>query len=118
MTCALEIGRWIASLDARAIPANVSRACTDTVIDTLGLSVAARNTDYIAALEQSWATPGRCRIFGSNAVADAPTAAMINGTAAHGEDFDNTFEGCPNPLGRGHRPVDRSDSGSREQDCR
>jgi 2-methylcitrate dehydratase PrpD len=95
MTCALEIGRWIESLDVGVIPAAASRACTDTVIDTLGLSVAARQTDYVAALEQSWEAQGPCTVFGSAARVDAPTAAMINGTAAHGEDFDNTFEGCP-----------------------
>jgi 2-methylcitrate dehydratase PrpD len=93
--CALQIGQWISSLDVCDVPIDAARACTDTVIDTLGLSVAARNTDYIAALEQSWTAQGPCRVFGSTTRADAPTAAMINGTAAHGEDFDNTFEGCP-----------------------
>jgi len=93
--CALTIGAWIETLEARDLPAAVTRACADTVIDTLALSVAARATDYVAALAQSWTSPGPCRVFGSAARVDAPTAAMINGTAAHGEDFDNTFEGCP-----------------------
>ncbi len=88
-------GDWLESLDSASLPADVVGACADTVIDTLALSIAARDTDYAQALQQSWTAPGPCTVLGSNALLDAANAAMINGTTAHGEDFDNTFEGCP-----------------------
>ncbi|MBI1965987.1 MAG: MmgE/PrpD family protein, partial [Betaproteobacteria bacterium] len=40
-------------------------------------------------------TDGRCTAIGHAAGFDAGTAALVNGTAAHGEDFDDTFEGGP-----------------------
>lgn len=92
---AAELGAWLEGLDSGGLPRDVVRACADTVIDTLGLSIAARGTDYVGALHESWAAQGPCTVLGSDAPLDATSAAMINGTAAHGEDFDNTFEGCP-----------------------
>ena len=89
------LSRWIAGLETSDLPATVVDACIDTVIDTLGLAVAARETDYVSALLQSWTADGPCTVIGSRYTRDAGAAAMINGTAAHGEDFDNTFEGCP-----------------------
>src|SRR5262249_1973916 len=38
---------------------------------------------------------GRCTAIGHDGSFHAEDAAMINGTAAHGEDFDDTFEGGP-----------------------
>jgi len=92
---ATELGAWLEELDSTSLPRDVARACADTVIDTFGLSIAARDTDYVSALRESWTAPGPCTVFGSDKRLDAASAAMINGTAAHGEDFDNTFEGCP-----------------------
>ncbi len=90
-----ELGTWLSTLESRRLPADVVRACADTVIDTLALSIAARNTDYALALRESWTAQGSCTVLGSERTLDAASAAMINGTTAHGEDFDNTFEGCP-----------------------
>ncbi len=95
MPIAKELGTWISKLDPASLPAEVVRACADTVIDTLALSIAARDTDYARALRASWTAQGPCSVLGSDASLDAASAAMINGTTAHGEDFDNTFEGCP-----------------------
>ena len=92
---ATELGAWLEELESTSLPRDVARACADTVIDTLGLSIAARDTDYVSALRESWTALGPCTVFGSDKRLDAASAAMINGTAAHGEDFDNTFEGCP-----------------------
>jgi 2-methylcitrate dehydratase PrpD len=92
---ATELGAWLEALDSTRLPRDVERACADTVIDTLGLSIAARKSDYVNALRESWTALGPCTVFGSDKRLDAASAAMINGTAAHGEDFDNTFEGCP-----------------------
>ncbi len=89
------LAEWIESVRVESLPADVVRACADTVIDTVGLSLAARRTDYVVALRNAWTGEGGCTVLGWSEKRDAPSAAMINGTAAHGEDFDNTFEGCP-----------------------
>jgi 2-methylcitrate dehydratase PrpD len=89
------LAAWIESVSAAELPQTVTRACADTVIDTVGLSIAARHTDYVGALREAWPAAGPCTVFGWSERRDTASAAMINGTAAHGEDFDNTFEGCP-----------------------
>lgn len=91
----MALARWIAELDTSALPRAVTRSSSDTIIDTVGLAFAARNADYVAALRRAWPTPGDCTVIGLPDRLDAAAAATINGTAAHGEDFDNTFEGCP-----------------------
>jgi len=92
---AVSLAQWIDALPSAELPEAVTKACADTLIDTIGLAFAARNTDYVAALRSSWPTEGPCTVIAATDRRAAEAAAMINGTAAHGEDFDNTFEGCP-----------------------
>ena len=92
---AVTLADWIERLPGRALPAAVTRAVADSLIDTAGLAVAARGADYVAAVRESWTGTGPSTIIGSPERRPPEAAAMINGTAAHGEDFDNTFEGCP-----------------------
>jgi 2-methylcitrate dehydratase PrpD len=63
--------------------------------DVAGLCVAARNTDYVRAALAGWEAHGGCTALGHARALDAAGAAFVNGTAAHGEDFDDTFEGGP-----------------------
>src|SRR5688572_30500012 len=65
------------------------------LIDVAGLCVAARNTDYMGAALSAWESSGGCTALGHARALDAGGAAFVNGTAAHGEDFDDTFEGGP-----------------------
>ena len=65
------------------------------LIDVAGLCVAARNTDYVGAALSAWESGGGCTAIGHARALDAGGAAFVNGTAAHGEDFDDTFEGGP-----------------------
>ena len=94
-TVSATLSRWLAALEPARVPDAVKAASIDTVIDTTGLCIAARNTDYVRALIAGWDGEGDCTALGHGAGFGATGAAMINGTAAHGEDFDNTFEGCP-----------------------
>src|SRR5438067_6345440 len=48
-----------------------------------------------AAVRQKCQEEGRCTAIGHARPMSAAGAAFINGTAAHGEDFDDTFEGGP-----------------------
>jgi len=65
------------------------------LIDVAGLCVAARNTDYVRAALDGWEASGGCSAIGHARALDSGGAAFVNGTAAHGEDFDDTFEGGP-----------------------
>jgi 2-methylcitrate dehydratase PrpD len=65
------------------------------LIDVAGLCVAARNTDYVRAALAGWEASGSCSAIGHARALDSGGAAFVNGTAAHGEDFDDTFEGGP-----------------------
>ncbi len=65
------------------------------LIDITGLCVAARKTDYVLAALKSWESTGACTAIGHERALDSAGAAFVNGTAAHGEDFDDTFEGGP-----------------------
>jgi 2-methylcitrate dehydratase PrpD len=65
------------------------------LIDVAGLSVAARDTDYVRAALDGWEASGHCTAIGHERGLDSAGAAFVNGTAAHGEDFDDTFEGGP-----------------------
>jgi 2-methylcitrate dehydratase PrpD len=84
-----------AAVSADALPPKVRSRCEDLLIDVAGLCVAARATDYTRALIASVDDGGRCTAIGHAGAFHAEDAAMINGTAAHGEDFDDTFEGGP-----------------------
>ena len=63
--------------------------------DVAGLCVAARRTDYVRASLAGWEASGGCTAIGHSRTLDAAGAAFVNGTAAHGEDFDDSFEGGP-----------------------
>jgi 2-methylcitrate dehydratase PrpD len=87
------------ALAEAAATAKVSAATAEVVekllIDVAGLCVAARNADYVQAALAGWEANGACTAIGHARTLDAAGAAFVNGTAAHGEDFDDTFEGGP-----------------------
>ncbi len=85
----------IAALEPGRLPAAVRTRCEELVIDVVGLCIAARRTDYVAAALAGWDEDGRCTALGHDRRLSAAGAALVNGIAAHGEDFDDTFEGGP-----------------------
>src|SRR5947209_9704710 len=90
-----ELANRIATLDAACLPAAVRRTCEDLLVDMVGLCVAARRLDYIKSALAAWDDDGPCTAIGHARPLSAAGAAFVNGTAAHGEDFDDTFEGGP-----------------------
>src|SRR5712692_9824198 len=85
----------IAALGAARLPAAVRTKCEDLLIDVVGLCLTARNEDYVKAALAGWDEEGPCSAIGHARGMSAAGAAFVNGTAAHGEDFDDTFEGGP-----------------------
>jgi 2-methylcitrate dehydratase PrpD len=82
------------SISVGPLPHDVETTCRRLVQDVVGLVIAARNTDYVSAALAS-ASAGPCTAIGHPRAVAVLDAALVNGTAAHGEDFDDTFEGGP-----------------------
>src|SRR5215813_4912296 len=85
----------IAALRVGDLPPAVRRKCEELLIDVVGLCVTVRNEDYVKAAIAAWDDDGRCTAIGHARTMSAAGAAFVNGTAIHGEDFDDTFEGGP-----------------------
>lgn len=61
----------------------------------MALTVAALETDYGQSARQAFPDAGAATVWGLPEGRAPEAAAAINGTCGHGEDYDNTFEGCP-----------------------
>ena len=95
VSVAQALAERIAALKSDALPDITARKCEDLLIDVVGLCVTARNEDYIASSLDGCDDDGPCTAIGHKRTLTAAGAAFVNGTAAHGEDFDDTFEGGP-----------------------
>jgi 2-methylcitrate dehydratase PrpD len=78
-----------------ALPVNMQKLCDALLVDVAGLCVAARHSDYVSAMHRASMEPGVCTVIGHAGLSNVAGAALINGTATHGEDYDDTFEGGP-----------------------
>jgi 2-methylcitrate dehydratase PrpD len=65
------------------------------LLDIAGLCFAARSQTYVKAALESIDQSGPCTVIGFPDKLGVEGAAFVNGTAAHGEDFDDTYEGGP-----------------------
>jgi 2-methylcitrate dehydratase PrpD len=84
-----------AFMTSDALPDDVATMCDAVLVDVAGLCVAARHSDYLMAALLATGEPGGCTLIGHRDIYNVATAALCNGTAAHGEDYDDTFEGGP-----------------------
>ncbi|WP_366655666.1 MmgE/PrpD family protein [Fodinicurvata sp. EGI_FJ10296] len=89
-----QLADWTVAVDVDRLPPHVLNYARMILLDVAGLCISARNTEYVAATLAT-AEPGPCTVLGHAGGTDAYGAALTNGTAAHGEDFDDTFEGGP-----------------------
>src|SRR5256886_2501246 len=85
----------IVALKAASLAASLRARCEDLAVDVLGLCVTARNEGYVKSTLAACDDDGPCTAIGHARTLGAAGAALVNGTAAHGEDFDDTFEGGP-----------------------
>jgi 2-methylcitrate dehydratase PrpD len=95
VSVAERLAERIVALAPARIPGPVRRKCDDLLIDVIGLAVAARNEGYVTSALAAWDDDGPCTAIGHARTMSAAGAAFVNGTAVHGEDFDDTFEGGP-----------------------
>jgi 2-methylcitrate dehydratase PrpD len=90
-----HLAQKIGALDAARLPAAVRMKCVDLLLDVVGLAVTARNEGYVQSVLAACDDDGPCTAIGHARTLSAAAAALVNGTAIHGEDFDDTFEGGP-----------------------
>ncbi len=90
-----HLAQKISTLDASRLPAGVRKKCEELLIDVVGLAVTARHADYVKSVLEGCDDDGPCTAIGHARTLSAAAAALVNGTAIHGEDFDDTFEGGP-----------------------
>jgi 2-methylcitrate dehydratase PrpD len=90
-----QLASTIVGLHGRPLPARTVEMARSLVLDVLGLCVATRGEGYIEAILGTVEPGGQCTALGHPGGFSAYDAALINGTAAHGEDYDDTFEGGP-----------------------
>ena len=104
MTVAESVAAWLAGTSTDRLPREAVDTCGKLFLDVSGLCIAARREPYVAAtlaaVDRPPSPPGfgetnPCTALGHAGGFDACGAALVNGTAAHGEDFDDTFEGGP-----------------------
>lgn len=95
LTAAETLATAMVGLSAERLPTALRLMADNLVLDIFGLCLAGRRTDYVRAALDGIDGEGRCTIIGHARTCDSAGAALINGTAAHGEDFDDTFEGGP-----------------------
>jgi 2-methylcitrate dehydratase PrpD len=97
-TVAEQLADVIAGLPAGA-PQATQTVCQSLLIDVAGLCIAARHSDFMQATFAATDDPGSCTVIGRPDPRSLSMAALCNGTAAHGEDFDDTYEGGPAHAG-------------------
>src|SRR5271168_5283591 len=85
----------IAAVDPARLPVALRDKCEDLAVDVIGLCLTVRNADYVKATLDACDDDGPCTVIGHARTLSAAGAALVNGTAIHGEDFDDTFEGGP-----------------------
>src|SRR6201995_5054287 len=99
ISVAQTLAEKIVALKPGGLPATTARKCEELLIDVVGLCVTARNEDYVRSSLGGSDDDGACTAIGHTRTLTAAGAAFVNGTAAHGEDFDDTFEGGPGHSG-------------------
>ena len=90
-----QFAAWAVAVDPAALPDAVRKKAAQSLLDVAGLCLAARRFDYVCAVLNSCESEGVVTAIGHTRALDMVGAALVNGTAAHGEDYDDTFEGTP-----------------------
>ena len=98
VSVAERLAQGIAALPG-GTPPPMRQVCRSLLVDVAGLCIAARHTDFMRATVQASDDPGECTVIGHGQPRNVAMAALCNGTAAHGEDYDDTFEGGPAHAG-------------------
>lgn len=87
------LGKWSATLRSESLEADVVRGASRCIVDSVGVGLAGANRTLARTVRQTVeaeVASGPCAIFGAAARLRPTGAALINGTACHLLDFDDT----------------------------
>jgi 2-methylcitrate dehydratase PrpD len=90
MTFAAAVGEFVAA--PPELPAPDRAAVTRSVFDVVGTLLAGRRSAHGAMVAEhvaETAAPGRCTVLGTAERVDPLSAALVNGTCAHADDYDD-----------------------------
>lgn len=90
-----QLADWIVNQNVDDYPAKTVETARLMLMDMMGLCIAARGAPYVEAALQSTDGQGSCTALGHDGGLTLFDAALVNGITAHGEDYDDTFEGGP-----------------------
>jgi len=92
ISVAEQVSKWLGGLTYGTLPIEAKQQVSAILLDISGLCVAARNTDYVQSVIAASNDEGTVTAIGHARGFDAASASLINGTAIHGEDYDDSFE--------------------------
>jgi 2-methylcitrate dehydratase PrpD len=91
MTLAERLAAFAASLSFDALPEEVVASVRSRTLDVLGIALASSRGDWApAVIDVAGQAAGECTVVGTARSAPLPLAILVNGTLAHGLDFDDT----------------------------
>jgi 2-methylcitrate dehydratase PrpD len=90
-----QLAQTISGLSVAKFPSEIERTAYRMLLDIVGICVSARKETYVNSCLNSFDDTGVSTVIGHAGSRSAGCAAAINGVAAHGEDFDDTYEGGP-----------------------
>ncbi len=89
----------LSGVEYENLPEKARTIAVNDFLDMAGCCIAARESEYINQLSKGCISSGNCTALGQPFAFDVRGAALINGVATHGEDFDDTLEGAPIRVG-------------------
>ncbi|MGB7947087.1 MAG: MmgE/PrpD family protein [Candidatus Binatia bacterium] len=87
-----RLAEFTASLNLASVPAKVTDNAKIAILDCLGVAVLASSQEIgksVIKFAQKNTAPGPCTIWGTAIMANMRDAAFLNGTLAHGLDYDD-----------------------------
>ena len=91
MTLAQRVAEFAAPLSFDDLPDDVVASVRVRMLDVLGIALAASREDWApSVVALAGVGGGECTVLGSGRTAPLPLAILVNGTLAHGLDYDDT----------------------------
>lgn len=88
-----QLAEWIAGVRYQDIPDTAVTLAKSGILDVIGVTLAGMQTELagrVRTLAAEWGGSAQATVLGTNTRTSAPLAALVNGTAAHALDFDDT----------------------------
>lgn len=89
-----QLSGWASSVEAHLLPDGVRFAAAADLLDTLGCAIAGHAAEGVVEVRRrtsAWSTD-ECTSWGTAVRLSPPEAALVNATAAHAMEFDDTHD--------------------------